>query len=332
MSEKTLNIGMDDGHSEIKIVLPNGQRFRSASQATSGKVNIISINDSEIPDVMGYSTPEGSYIAGNIQHPDPTNFNEYPVSVLNRVIVTHALCQAGLHQSGNLKVCTGLPLKQFYIKGKPNKKLILNKMENLLLGDVTPEIEFDFKIIDHRVFSEGVSAWVDYIVQRDEKGKLIIDSNMLKKRIAIVDIGGRTTDVAVVSDWKLDSDRSNTFNVGMLSIRSKIFDEIYNDHEIELTEEQLKSILTTKRFRLYGRDMDATVYIEEAEKQVVNTIKTQVLRLLGKASDIDEVLFVGGTSCYLEPYIAGWFPHQRIVKDAAFANARGFQKYMELMG
>jgi plasmid segregation protein ParM len=332
MSEKILSIGIDDGHSETKIILPNGRKFRIPSQATSGKVNVISINDSKEIDVIGYKTPEGSYIAGNIQHPDPTNFNDYPISVLNRVIVTHALCQAGLQNSGNLKVCTGLPLKRFYINGKPNKRLILNKMENLMLGDITPEIDFDFKIVDHRVFSEGVSAWVDYIVKKDEKGTLIIDSDMLKKRIAIVDIGGRTLDVAVVSDWKLDADRSNTFSVGMLAIRNKIADEIYNDHEVELTEEQMKSLLTTKRFKLYGREMDATVYIQEAEKQIVNTVKTQVLRLLGKASDIDEVLFVGGTSCYLEPYIAGWFPHQKIVKDAAFANARGFQKYMELMG
>jgi plasmid segregation protein ParM len=332
MSERALSIGIDDGHCETKIVLPNGYYFSIPSQATSEMVNFMSINESEESDVMRYKTPKGSYIAGNIKQPDETFFGDYPRSVLNRVIVTHALCQAGLHKSGNLKVCTGLPLKRFYIKGKPNKKLILNKMENLTLDDITPEIDFDFKIVDHRVFSEGVSAWVDYIVRKNKKGKLTIDPNLLKKNIAIIDIGSRTTDVAVVSDWKIDSNRSNTFNVGMLNLRSKIFDEIYDDHEVRLTKEQMNSLLKTKRFRLYGRDMDATIYIKEAERKIVNTIKNQVLSLLGKASDIHEVLFVGGTSCYLESCVAGWFTQQKIVKNAAFANARGFQKYMELMG
>lgn len=330
MTNKVLSVGVDDGHSETKIVLPNGKKFRIPSQATSGKVNVISIND-DAQDVFGYDSPEGGYIAGNIQHADPTNFNEYPLSTLNRVIVTHALCQSGAVNGMDLKICTGLPLKRFYIKGKPNKGLIRSKIDNLLKNDVTPlDQEIEFKIVDHRVFSEGVASWVDYVVQRDDKGILQIDPEALKKRIAIIDIGGRTLDVAVVSDWKLDADRSGTFDIGMLAIRNQIIEDIYNDHEVELTEEQILQVLSNRTFKLYGKEMDASLYISEAEKQVVNSAKAQVMRLLGKAADIDEVLFVGGTSCYLEPYLKEWFPHQKMVKDAAFANARGFQKFMEL--
>jgi len=333
MSNKFIIVGVDDGHSETKIVMPNGSKFRMPSNATSGKQNIISINDSsdDKKDVVEYKTNSGSFIAGNIQKPDPTNFNDYPISTLNRVIVNHALYSAGIKDGSKVKICTGLPLKRFYVKGQPNKKLIKSKIDNLLNNDVSSvDADFSIEVLDHRVFSEGVAAWIDHIVTRGSDGKLDIDSELLKRKIAVIDMGGRTLDVAVVSDWKLDADRSGTFDIGMLSIRNSIAEEIYNDHEVELNEDQMNDVLVNKKFRLYGRDMDADIYIKEAEQKVVNTAKAQIMRLLGKAADIDKVLFVGGTSCYLEPYIDKWFPHQVMVKDAAFANARGFQKFMEL--
>ncbi|AXH60391.1 ParM/StbA family protein [Pseudomonas amygdali] len=332
MSEVHLFAGIDDGHRETKISLSNGIKLAIPSRAMSGLSNQISLNGSK-SGVFAYQTSDGPYTLGDVESAEDTAYDEYPVSTQNRVIVAHALRQAGLGHLNTLDVVTGLPLKRYYLKGQPNQELIDAKKANLLNLDVKGMDGFQPAIIQrHDVLSEAVAAWVNYVLIRKDDGKLTIDRNRLEERTAIVDIGGRTLDIAVVRKWVLDGDRSTTDDIGMIKIITGLKDRLYDFFKgIELSDEQVEFALTKRTVKVRGQMYDVGHVVDDATLSVVNSIKATVKRHLQTARDIDNVFFVGGTSEYLRNYLNGWFEQQRIMQDPAFANADGMLKYSEFV-
>lgn len=327
-----LPIGADDGYDETKIALPNGECIRIPSLAKSGISDMISVDESESK-VFIYDTSDGSFTTGQVLESDSTSFDEYPVSAMNRVIVSHALRVAGLDASHKLTICSGLPLKRIYRASTLNKPLIASKTNNLLANDVSAKDGYKLPVVSkHRVLAEGLAAWFDYVIERNEEGQLSRNIDSYQKRTAIIDIGGRTTDIAVVQSGTLDYERSSTILAGMLSVKERIRESVYDEFDgIELTNEQLFTALHENRIKLWGQWENVSSIVNMAQEEVSKRIYAESMRKLKKAADIDDVIFVGGTVNKFEPLLANWFRNQRIAEEPAFANARGMQKFTELM-
>lgn len=323
-------LGIDDGYAETDVALPNGECIRISSEAAAGELNQVSIDGSGST-VFGYSTDEGNFITGELDFSDTTAFDDYPISSMNRVLVAHALRVAGIPPDAKLFICSGLPVKKFYRKGKPNKRLITDKMANLMKNDVVALDETQLpEIVRHDVVSEGIGAWIDYVIERDDSGNLTLNKEKVQQRIAVIDIGGRTTDIAVIRNWNLDLARSSTIDgAGMLSVQEFVADGIYDELDVELTNEQIKQAISNKEVILWGGARDVSEYVDSALKSVVESIRGEVRKRLKKGADLDTVLIVGGTVNKISPFIEDWFPNQKIVANPGFANAKGFQKYAQ---
>lgn len=323
-----LFVGIDDGFSETKIVA-GGQCIRIPSQAKAGEVKEVAL-EGDANSVFSYKSSDGVYSVGALREFDSTQFDDYPKSAMNRVIVAHAIRTAGIPADAKLIIASGLPLKSYYKGDKPNVTYIKEKQANLVRNDIVamdgtalPEI------LDHQVISEGIAAWMDIVIQRDEDGKLAKNKDLYNKRIAIIDIGGRTTDIAVIQASRLDVERCATINVGMLAIREIVAEAIRERFDLQPTDEMLNSALDKKVIRLWGEDKPVADMFADAKKTVANRIESECKRRLGTAADIDEVVFVGGTVEELGSLINGWFRNQRVGDNPAFANASGMQKYAE---
>lgn len=331
MSENHLFAGIDDGHRETKVRLSNGLKLSISSRAMSGLSNQISLNGSK-SGVYSYDTQDGPFSVGSIEAAEDTAYDEYPISAQNRVIVAHALRQAGLNHNFTLDVVTGLPLKRFYLNGEPNKTLIDAKKKNLKIYDVKGMDGFAPAIIKrHDVLSEAIAAWVNYVLQRNPADqKLFIDQERVLERTALIDIGGRTMDIAVVKNWVLDRDRSTTDDIGMIKIISGVKDRLFDFFKgVELSDEQLEHAVNNRVVKVRGKLYDVGDAVDSATLSVVNSIKATVKRHLQNAHDIDNVFFLGGTSEFLRPYLSDWFEQQQVMEDPAFANAEGMLKYAE---
>jgi len=327
-----LPIGLDDGFDETKVALPNGECIRIPSLAKSGISETISIDDSAA-NVFVYETSDGAFTTGQVLESDSTSFDEYPTSAMNRAIVAHALRVSGMNASHKLSICTGLPLKRIYRSSTLNKTLIAAKQANLMTNDVKAKDGYKLPVIaKHRVLAEGLAAWFDYVIDRDEKGTLARNQDKYEKRTAIIDIGGRTTDIAVVKAGGLDYSRSSTIEAGMLSVKETIREVIFDEFDgIGLTNEQMFTALHENRIKLWGQWENISEIVNNAQREVSKQIYAESMRRLKKAADIDDVIFVGGTVNKFESLLDGWFRNQSIANDPAFANARGMQKFTELM-
>ena len=70
------------------------------------------------------------------------------------------------------------------------------------------------RIVSVDVVPEAVAAWFDFVIGRD----LQLNSQRYAEYTAVVDNGGRTTDVAVVKDGEVDLRQSGTLDVGTLEL------------------------------------------------------------------------------------------------------------------
>lgn len=324
--------GIDDGHRELKARFSNGLSLTIPSRAASGAVNKISINGAKTS-LYAYDTDEGPFTMGDVAHAEDTAYDQYPMSAQNRVIVAHALRMAGMTSENEILAVSGLPLKRYYLKGKPNSAVISAKKANLLKTDVRATDGYAApRIVSHDVLSEGIAAWIGYVLQRGDDGKISIDRERLIERTAIVDIGGRTLDIAVVKNWELDGDRSGTEEIGMLSILNGVRERLSDDFDgLDLSDEQIEDALTHRSVKVYGQRHDVTDLVNASIMSTVNSLRSTIKRRLKEAGDIDNVFFVGGTTKFLEPHIDNWFKNQRIMDDPVFANADGMLKYAEMV-
>src|SRR5210317_1173085 len=108
-----VSIGLDDGYAFTKVALPDGRLIAIPSRARIGRANVTWLNATE-PRVFEYVTDDTRFAVGDVDA-EPTHFDGYPFSGLNRAIVQHALHAAGLGGQ-SVHAISGLPVSSFYLK------------------------------------------------------------------------------------------------------------------------------------------------------------------------------------------------------------------------
>jgi len=328
-------VGLDDGYAYTKVALPDGRLVAVPSRARMGSAGVTWIREEE-QKIFEYETEGSVYSVGAVDG-EPTQFNEYPGSALNRVIVQHALHQAGL-SGRSVHVVTGLPVSAFYRNdGQQRRKVIEAKRDGLKLT-VEPVVShpsaqrtLKTSIAYHEVIPEALAAWYDFVIVTADDG-VTLDADRVNAPIAIVDIGGRTTDYVVVRDQGIVHESSGSLNRGMLNVKVRVANGIQEQFDVdELGEQSIARAVETHRLRLHGKDHDVSDLVKLAKRELVERLYTETRRKLGLGVELDRVLFVGGGSAALSDDIANWFPNQTIADHAAFANARGMLKYLQFV-
>jgi plasmid segregation protein ParM len=325
-------LGVDDGFEYIKIDEAGSKQAAFQSRAALGGEKRIHIGAGFGADtIQEYVTDDAVYQIGDIDNALPTRYDDYPVSSHNRALVVSALERAG-YAGKKVEICTGLPLRTFYSGGgEPNKLMIHNKRENLLKNDVrNAKGEPILEIVAHEVIAECVATYLDYVVSDTEDGGVKMNSDRLKDKIAIVDIGGRTTDIVVVENWSVKLDQAATMDVGMLSARQSLSEKILVTHDVTVSDKMLISAMKTGYIKIYGRQVDVRGLVHDSLRDLLQNIKTKVKQVIGKGVDIDCVIMTGGGAQSLSEALTGWYPRQIIASNPQFSNAKGMRKFLQL--
>jgi len=319
-------VGLDDGYAFTKLALPDGRLIAIPSRAQVGQSDVTWINGAE-QRVFEYETEETVYSVGAVDGA-PTHFEGYPWSGLNRAVVQHTLQQAGF-TGRTVDAVSGLPVSAFYSKSGEQRHETITRKRDSLKQAVRPLSDgLPVGIAFHEVIPEALAAWYDYVIVEQDDG-VTLDADRVSVPVAIVDIGGRTTDYVVVKDQGIMHASSGSLQCGMLNVKYSVTKDIQERFDLETLSEQLVSQAVEKKFvRLQGRDHDVAALVEAAKREVVERIHAETRRQLGLGVELDRVLFVGGGTVALAENIANWFPHQAIAEHPAFANARGMLKYL----
>ena len=324
--ENPTSIGLDDGYAFTKVALPDGRLIAIPSRALIGRANVTWLNGSE-QKVFEYETDDTVFAVGEVDG-EPTHFDGYPFSGLNRAIVQHALHEAGL-AGRSVHAVSGLPVSSFYLKdGSQRLEVVERKQASLKQPVQAVDGRQSAAIAFHEVIPEALAAWYDHIISDTNEG-VQLESERLGVPVAVVDIGGRTTDFVVVADQAVRHKSSGSLRCGLLDLKRQVADAIRGRFDLEeLSERVTEDAVRNGSVRLFGKNHDVADQVRDARRQLVERLHAETQRQLGRGAELERILFVGGGAVALADDIRDWFPNQALAPHPAFAKARGMLKYL----
>jgi plasmid segregation protein ParM len=328
---KAKAIGLDDGYFGTKVF--NGRdKWVIKSRARRGKSTTASFYDTNAGTPSEYEADGIIYSVGDVLESSIITFDDYPISPINRVIIQHGLQVAGL-AGEKLKVCSGLPMRQFYLaNGKKNTSLINDKIGNCLKS-VKP-LKSSTAIIEHAdVLPEGFALMFDLMFTEDynsvaegEEPKVIVDESVWSKDQGFVDIGGSTVDIGVISNGQIDVSNTSSLKFGV----HKAYELIKNDvcTMVGLDDVNINVIDKIIANPRHIEGFDFTRNIENSYRMVVEEIFAEISKCIGKEGALLSSLnFLGGGTELFQNYFPQNKMKKTIVKDPVIGNARGFYMY-----
>ncbi|MGG3469199.1 ParM/StbA family protein [Neobacillus pocheonensis] len=208
----------------------------------------------------------------------------------------------------NYTLGTGLPLREVK-EGKDagyRSKLIgsVHQVEFL----VTPKyqgLKVNLKFNEVKVYPEGFAAYINLVMDNSLK---IINKDLIDKRILIQDIGGLSTDIAVIKNRNVDDDKAQGFNLGVSESLEAIREEIRKKHGVELdSRRDVVEIITRKNDRNHIMVKGSRTSVHDITDRILLELAKKQYRLLrnvwARNSQSEICYFVGGGAHVLKDYI-----------------------------
>lgn len=326
MSEKIFKVAVDDGYAQTKVYGESDSgliKFKMRSSVRSGRFGLGDISGENF--VGLYETEEGPFTVSEEVEAENTQFDGYHLSVMNRVIVNHALVSAG-YSGKNVDLVVGLPVSDFFSNRIRDKEKIERKIENLKRTIKPDSEDILAKISSVDVGCQAVAAFADYFL--DDNG---VEKNVDIDQVAIVDIGGRTTDIAVIVDaTKVDHSRSGTMNIGVLDVYNLVQKSIASEFKLrdDFALKVLDAAVKNKFIKIWNRKEDISKIVRDAIIEIESKIVREIERKIGSGAVMSAVLFVGGGSALFNEIVANNYEKNGVLlEDPEFSNARGLFKY-----
>lgn len=321
---------VDDGHYNLKVDLGKSAPFAMPARIRAGRIAQVDLQGKKdgIESQAEYTIGDSRYTVGALSGM-PLAFDGFACSQQNIVLTQHALQLAGLAGCG-IHLVTGLPMRTFFGANKRKDAALIDaKVEafkQVVISDVTDPVVVE----RHTVVPQAVAAWYDWTIQDGDSGPI----RMVEREragVAIVDIGGRTTDFAILQGGSLDLARSGSIDAGMLDVRSNLREEIRLRFKLDTTPSDalVDEAMQSGAISLYGKQHDVMDLRAEAVSELMTQIRAGCISHIGQGAELSEVVFCGGGASvqYMQEALEGLFAHQTILPDPLFANARGMRKF-----
>lgn len=342
--DKLMTVAVDDGFAYTKAARFDTQarRIETWSHPTcicSGVRSITSFSGTS-RSVEVYETEGLFFTVGNAMEQEETRFDGYPFSAQNAVMVHHVLLSNPAIASGSapLHVAASVPMSLFYDE-TGREAMIERRRKSLMRPVVRQGSDKALRIERVDILPEAASSYIDYVVS--DEGKQNFST---LPQVAIIDIGGRTTDVAVmIGGTSIDRSRSGTEEIGVLdlleSIAAAVPAEVARQMgktvpctiPARLVEAQLISFQKkgTAEIVLFGRRLDLTGIVERALEAFVRQIHARAQRRIeGISAQMEAILVTGGGAALTQSTLGEMYPHLIVPQDPQYSNVRGMLKYM----
>lgn len=303
-----VNVGMDIGYGEVKVVKGSGERRYSSA--------VVPYEES-----YGFDFPAGGevmevggrrYLVGTGRSVD-TRTRDY-----HRTAEWKVLFLYGLKDDVAVNVVLGLPVS--YAKREERKEL-----EEAIKGEHVFRIggrEKKVHVSDAKVIAQGMGVLLDYFIE---------DTNVIEERkgetVIVFDVGFYTTDVFLYREGAIEEGRSRSVEVGV----SHLFEEVLKWLTVEKNYPSV-SVKEVERFFRRGWVSVKGERVELPREEFISSWSEKlkdVLRFYERELYTYDTLIVAGGGAYFLG--EEFFGRKVIVPDKPeFANARGYYKYAKL--
>ncbi|MCL7747981.1 ParM/StbA family protein [Halalkalibacter alkaliphilus] len=208
----------------------------------------------------------------------------------------------------NYTIGTGLPLREVK-EGKDvgYRSQLLSSVHQVEFL-VTPKyqgIKVNIKFDEVKVYPEGFAAYINLVMDNNLN---IINRDLVDKSILIQDIGGLSTDIAVIKNRNVDDDKAQGFNLGVAESLEQIREEIRSKHGVELdSRRDVVDIITKKHDRNHIMVRGSRTSVHDITDRILMELAKKQYRHLrnvwSKNSQTEICYFVGGGAMVLKDYL-----------------------------
>lgn len=222
--------------------------------------------------------------------------NKYNKSLKNYLPnLLYAIGKSTTKDDKIIDLVLGVPLDTLNIKEKFKEDLKGKEFTFKINGE-----ERTIKINRVATIGEGLSSYYT------------LDYREREKDLAIIDIGGRTTNVITFIDGKVEE--KFTVTSGMLDLYDDIKTRV-NGYGENYDLEEMRRLINNDTFE--GVDNDKNVFLEE----ILNKIDFKI-----KLATYGNVYFTGGGAVECESNIKSLLPKSKAIREPLFSNAKGNKK------
>ncbi|WP_453992747.1 Alp7A family actin-like protein [Bacillus nitroreducens] len=208
----------------------------------------------------------------------------------------------------NYTLGTGLPLREVKEGKDTGYRSKLTGSVHQVEFLVTPRyqgLKVNIKFNEVKIYPEGFAAYINLVMDNNLK---VINKDLIDKRILIQDIGGLSTDIAVIRNRTVDDDKAQGFNLGVSESLEAIREEIRSKHGVELdSRRDVVDIITRKNNRNHIMVKGSRTSVHDITDRILLELAKKQYRLLRnvwlKNSQTEICYFVGGGSNVLKDYI-----------------------------
>jgi plasmid segregation protein ParM len=324
---KPIIVAVDDGYEFVKVLALDKQLCVPTAVSLSPRNGVQLTTAACLLDERHYQIEGVIYAVGaDVREPIETRYDGFPFSPPNLAVAIDALRQV-LPPGTPTHVVTGLPLDRFYTSSGEQREAIATLKMKAWSRDIhARDGSAPLEIVEVTVTSQCVAAWFDYVINSDLKP----DPVRVNEHMIVVDIGGRTTDVAVFEAGQFDSQRSVTLDYGALDLAA-VAARAVKDRFPGTPRPSHKVISAAVRcgtIRMEGMEIDLRSALAQERRRLVLRIIVHLEGLYRRSSTpIQRLLFVGGGSMLLQAELREHFPKAAFAEHAQMANARGMWKF-----
>jgi plasmid segregation protein ParM len=319
-------VGLDDGYDHTKVcTVERSDRFATAVSTTRKRTARVLAHDG--PEDLAYLIGNEEFTVGaHVQTPLDTRSDDYPYSAASLAVAMEAIRRVA-PATVKVHVVTGLPLNRFF---DPNGRLNQDKVDRKARGWCRPIKTIQGvalpQITQVTVIAQAVAAWFDFIIDDNMREK----EDVMNDHMAVVDIGGRTTDLAVFNMTDLNMRTSGTLDYGMLNVSDEVVRFIEDRHPgVSPSRDMVVKAMQQRIAHVGANSYDVTGQIGDGKRILADRIAEFVRRRLGgDIHHLKRILFVGGGSSELKAEILQRFSSACFPSgDPQMSNVKGMLKY-----
>lgn len=313
-------IAIDAGCAYIKVA-----HYDDINQIRTFSIPAIVSDEKPMVDLQGNESPsylcEGSQwsIIESSTRFENTRFPDYPYSSINSVLMHHGIHRAGI-KNPDIQLATSVPLHDYYFdmsNTKGRKRESVQRTVASVCGRTLPQINH------HMTLPEGLAGWIDLCYDKDGNKK----PNLPTGEVGLVDIGGRTTDIAVVHSMNISKESIDTVKMGYLDVMDHLNDLLnrrFSSGQIAISA--LDRALRTKTIEVEsGREEDISQEVGQVIHAFADKTMHEINIILGNRGNLSGTCYFGGGVEHIRDIIMKQ-PKVFIPENPQFSNVIGCLK------
>ena len=245
-----------------------------------------------------------------------------------RAAIYAALAQFLSHGQDPVPILLGLPVE--VMEDRETAQRVLRDIRTWLVGNhafTVDDVAYILHVREVRAMPQPAGTFFSWGL--DEAGRWVRPREDLHVPVGIVDIGFNTLDLFAVENGQVVGQYTGGDTAGIRRATELLSNQVRERYEVRLSRYEADGYLRQKRPVLHcaAGAVDLRPLVQQALEVTAMAILDFIETRWGNAAQFRHVLFTGGGSALLRPWLERQYPHGVVLPDPVTANAVGFARY-----